>query len=192
MPNRAAIARLYCAFVLDTRLQTVILLIAVHVRDDRDASQPPEHARRITGKVSEVIATDGELVLGRADSTANPQILKYLEIYRSAGYSRQLGAEARNNGVRSDVTFRKRLETDEHACVVRHAAARAACETDGCAHCRIRCYRIHCLQENTVHALERCILVRQNLPQHAAAILLREEALRYSYEQICGQADCAE
>src|ERR1019366_6071500 len=176
--------------IADQRLQTLVLQIAVYVRDEVDRLQFVQHFRRISNKVRQTVALHGELVLGAALPAADADILRRLKDDCSARQFRELRTKAGDNLLGRGLPVGKRFQGNEHP--RRIGAAR---EAERFGHAGVRLNDADGPPQNRIGRLERRVLIGEYSTVNAAVILLREEAFRYLDEHIhCqrhgGQQNC--
>ena len=97
------------SIILEHRLHPVILLIAVHVRNDGDVSQSFQHAGSKIGQVLQAVGAHGELVLRIALSSPDTYILRCLQVKCRPRYSRQLRPQPLDDVIRGNLPLRQRL-----------------------------------------------------------------------------------
>ena len=130
--GRDAEPRSRLAVVLQRGVEALVLLVAADVGQQPDSAQAAEHARAPGVDLVQVLALQGVLVLGVAETRADAEVLRRLEVEGRAGHGGELRPQTGDHLVGAGAAFLEGLQRDEHPAGVgaRSARAGAAGESD--------------------------------------------------------------
>jgi hypothetical protein len=145
-----------------------------------------EHLGARSVQIVQVVAAHGELILRGAVAAADAHVLRSLQVQRGAGHPRQFGPQPRDDVVGRDFALASGFsEMNMRPVLVDPPPPPPppvkpfTVSTAGSAATMFTIW-----QQDLVHGLKRGVLVGQNLPDHAAVVLLREESLGHANEQV--------